>query len=271
MHLAVGARGAAKRPAEAVGANEVRHDLDVFLGVGAEGGQLALAHAAVGVELQGGADEHEGHHAVEIEIAAEAGGGVVEEAGRAGLVDAVDHALDQAGGFVLLRQAEAEARDRLGDVEGLPVIVVVAAVQELLVDALAGLFDEALPDGVALLGRAEGEEAEGGVGEAVFRGGLGEHLRGDAARREIDEIVAAQRGLAGGAIEFSKREGDVAGFVGAGNLTVGRQERAVWLDRVQIVGQHGAGHIQTLLGEAVHAKESGIERRASTAARKGNG
>ena len=59
VHLAVGAGGAAEGPAETVGADEVGHHLDVFLGVGAEGGELAIAHAAVGVELQRGADEHE--------------------------------------------------------------------------------------------------------------------------------------------------------------------------------------------------------------------
>src|SRR5690606_27086856 len=85
VHLAVGAAGAPERPAEAVGADEVGHHLDVFLGVGAERGELAVAHAAVGVELEGGAGEDERQHAVEIEITAEAAGGVVEEASRAGL------------------------------------------------------------------------------------------------------------------------------------------------------------------------------------------
>jgi hypothetical protein len=79
VHLAVGAGGAAKRPAETIGADEVRHHLDVFLGVGAEGRELAVAHAAVGVELERGADEHEAHHAVEIEVAAKTAGGVVEK------------------------------------------------------------------------------------------------------------------------------------------------------------------------------------------------
>ena len=45
----------------------------------------------------------------------------------------------------------------------------------------AGLLDEALPHRVALLGGAEGEKTEGGVGEAVFGDRLGEGLGGDAA------------------------------------------------------------------------------------------
>jgi hypothetical protein len=97
--------------------DEVGHHLEVFLGVGAEGGELAIANAAVGVELEGGADEHKAHHAVEIEIAAKTLGGVVEETGGAGLVDAINHALDEAGGFVFFGQAEGVARDGLGNVE----------------------------------------------------------------------------------------------------------------------------------------------------------
>src|SRR5690606_4940094 len=94
VHLAIGAGGTAEGPAKTVLTDEVRHHLEICLGVGAEGGELAVAHAAVGVELEGGADEHEGHHAVEIEVAAEALGGVVEEAGGTGVVDAIHHALD---------------------------------------------------------------------------------------------------------------------------------------------------------------------------------
>ena len=190
VHLAVDAGGAAKGPAEAVGADQVGHHLDVFLAVGAQGGELAVAHARVGVELKGGADEREAHHSVEVEITADTGGGVVEEAGGAGGVDPLDHALDQAGGLVLLGEAEGEAGDGLGDVKRLPVVVVVRALEQGLVDAFTGLVDEAFPDGIALLGGAEAEEAEGGVGEAVFRGRLGEHLRGDAAGGEVDQVVA---------------------------------------------------------------------------------
>eukprot|EP01136_Pigoraptor_vietnamica_P032461 Opistho-1_new@94331 len=96
VHLAVGTGGAAVGPALAVRADEVGHHLDVFLGVGAEGGQLALAQGGVGVELQGRAGEDEGHHAVEVEVAADALLDVVEEAGRAGLLDALGEALDEA-------------------------------------------------------------------------------------------------------------------------------------------------------------------------------
>jgi hypothetical protein len=190
VHLAVGAGGPAEGPAEAVRADEVGHHPDVFLGVGAQRRQLPVAHAAVGVELQRRADEDEGHHPVEVEVAAQPVDRVVEEAGRARLVDPVDHALDQPRGLVLLRQAEAEAGDRLGDVEGLPVVVVVAAVEQLLVDALLRLLDQALPDRVALLRGPEAEEAERGVGQAVLGRGLREHLRRHAARGQVDQVVS---------------------------------------------------------------------------------
>ncbi|MCU0793545.1 MAG: hypothetical protein MUE42_12010 [Opitutaceae bacterium] len=253
VHLTVNAGGATEGPAEAIGADEVGHHLDVFLGVGAEGGELAVAHAGVGVELERGADEHEAHHAIEVEVAADAGGGVVKEAGGAGGVNPIHHALDEAGGLVLLREAEGEAGDSLGDVECLPVVVVVGAVEEGLVDALAGLVHEAFPDRVALLGGAEAEEAEGGVGEAVFRRGLGEHLGGDATGGEVDQVVALERGLAGGAVVFAEGEGDVAGLVGAGFLAGGGKDGSIGLDGVQVVAQHRTGHIETLLGEAMHA------------------
>ena len=91
---------------------------------------------------------------------------------------------------------------------------------------------------VALLGRTEAQEAEGGVGEAVFGGRLGEHLRGDAARGEVDDVVALEGRLAGGAKILAEGEGDVAGFVGTGEFAVGREDRAVGLDRVEVVAQH---------------------------------
>ena len=95
VHLAVSPRGAAKGPAESVRADEVGHHLDVFFPVGAQGRELAITHAAVGVELQRRADEHEAHHTVKIVIATETLGGVIEETGRASLVDALAHPLDQ--------------------------------------------------------------------------------------------------------------------------------------------------------------------------------
>jgi hypothetical protein len=102
VHLAVGAGRAAERPAETVGAHQVGHHPNVLLGVGAQRRQLPVAHAAVGVELQGGADEDKRHHSVQVEVSAQSAGGIVEKSGRTGVVDPIDHALDQARGFVLL-------------------------------------------------------------------------------------------------------------------------------------------------------------------------
>ena len=136
-------------------------------------------------------------------------------------------------------------------------VVVVAAVEELLVDALAGLLDEAFPDGIPLLGGTEGEEAEGGVGQAVFGGGLGEHLRRDAACGEVDQVEALEGAFTRGPVELAEGEGDVAGFVRTGLLAVRGKDGAVGLDRIEIMGQHRAGHIETLLGKTVHAVVGG--------------
>ena len=205
------------------------------------------------MELESRADEDEGHHPVEIEVAAEARGRIVEEPVGARRVDPVAKALDQAGRFVLLGQAEAETGHGLGHVEGLPVVVVVAAVEERLVDALLRLGNKAFPDRIAVLGGAEAEKAEGRVGETILGGGLGEHLGGDAAGCEVDEVVPLEGAFTGGAVIFAERVGNMAGLVGTRILAGGGEDGAVGLDRVEIMAQHRAGHIKTLLGKTVHA------------------
>jgi hypothetical protein len=148
------------------------------------------------------------------------------------LVDAIDHALDEARGFVFLGETEGETSDRFGDVEGLPVVVVVRAVEELLVDALAGFLDEAFPNGIALFGRAEAKKGERGVREAVFGGGLRKHLGRDAARSEVDDVVAFEGSFAGAAVVFTEGVGDVAGLVRAWLFAGSGEDGTVWLDRV---------------------------------------
>ena len=125
--------------------------------------------------------------------------------------------------------------------------------EERLVDPLLSFLDEAFPDGIAILGRTEAKESERSVGEAVFGRGLREHLRGNAARREVDEIVVVECGLAGRAIIFAEGVGDVAGFVGARELAGSGKDSAVRLDGVDVVAQHRTGHVETLLGETMHA------------------
>jgi len=65
------------------------------------------------------------------------------------------------------------------------------------------------------------------------------------AARSI-EVVALERGFAGGAVVFTEGEGDMAGFVGARLLAIGWQDGAVGLDRVEVVAQHRAGHIESI-------------------------
>src|SRR5262245_27229956 len=133
MHLAVRPSRASKRPPESVVSDEVRHHLDIFFGVRAQRGKLAVPDPTIRVQLQGRAREYKRHYTVQIEIAAEARGGVVEKPGRARLIDAIHHPLDEARGFILFRKAQAETGHGLRDIEGLPVVVVVAAMQKRLV------------------------------------------------------------------------------------------------------------------------------------------
>ena len=79
VHLSVGARRPAESPAQAVRPNQIGHHPDVFFHIGAQGRQLAVAHAVVGVELESRPDEDEGQHPVEVEISAQAGDRVVEK------------------------------------------------------------------------------------------------------------------------------------------------------------------------------------------------
>src|SRR4051794_22637677 len=136
MHLPVGAGRTTESPAEAVRADEIGHHFDIFLSVGAKGRKLPLTNAAVRVQLQGRADEDKAHHAIEVEITTETGGRVVKETARAGLFDALDQALNQPGGFVFLGETKTETCDGLGDIERLPMVVVVTAMEELFINPL---------------------------------------------------------------------------------------------------------------------------------------
>ena len=82
---------------------------------------------------------------------------VVKETGRAGFLNAVQEAFDQATGLILFRKTETESSHGFGDIEDLPVVIVVAAVKQKFVETLAGLVDQSLPDRIAFLGGAERE------------------------------------------------------------------------------------------------------------------
>jgi len=174
---------------------------------------------------------------IEAEVAPEALDRGVEEAGRAWLVDPVAHALDESRGLVLLREAEAEPGDRLRHVEGLPVVVVVAAVEQLLVDAALRLLDQALPYGVALLRRPEAQEPQSGVRKAVFGERLREHLGRHAARSQVYEVKALERRLARVAVVLPEREYDMPRLIRPGLLAWDGKNGAVGLYRVEIVAQ----------------------------------
>ena len=145
-------------------------------------------------------------------------------------------------------------------------IVVVAAVEQRLVDPDLRFLHEALPDRVALLGGTKSEEAECRVGQAVLGGGFGERLRRDAAGREIDQVVILERGLTGGAVKFPERESHVTGFIRAGLLVIDGKDGTIGLNRVEIVAQHRAGHVETLLGKTMHAVEYGGRKNRATSA-----
>ena len=254
MHLSVCASRTSECPAKTIGTDEIRHHLDVFFGVGAESGKLSIPHAAVGVELESGADEDERHHTVEIEVTAKTFGGVVDESIGAGLVDSVDVTFDQTGGLILLGQTKRETGDGLGYVESLPVIVVVRAMEEGLVDTLLRFGYEAFPDLVAFLGRSKAQEAQCAVSETVLLSGFSKYLSRNRAGGEVDEIVTLKGRFPGGPIKFAHSVGRMARLVAAGCFALKGSDGAVRLDGGKIVAQNGTGHIETLLGETMHTE-----------------
>jgi len=246
VHLTVGAGILGDSPTETVFAHEIRKQLDVLFGVGAETWQLAFAQPGIRVKLESLAGEDECHHSVERVGSADAVSYVVEIAIGAGFVDAGKEAFDQATGFVLLGKSETEAADGLGDIEGLPVVVVVAPIEQQLVEALAGLVDETFPDGIALFGGAKGKQGQGGVGEAVLLRRVAKYLGGYAARGEVDEVLAIQFRFSCSPVEFADCEGGVAGLVEPRLFALDGRDRSILVDGIQIVAEHGASHVETL-------------------------
>ena len=88
----------------------------------------------------------------------------------------------------------------------------------VVADQLTGGLIEFLPDGVALTGGPEGEQAEAGESHAVVGAFAETDLGGDRAGDDFDDVRAVEGQFTGGAIIFPEGEGGVAGFVGAGDL-----------------------------------------------------
>ncbi len=163
--------------------------------MGAQAGKLALAQVQIGVQLQGLTNEYEAHDAVDVECATQLGAtaaGIVHVTTGGVTFDALDEAVDQAAGFILLGEAEAEASDCLGDVEALKVVLVVTALEQLLVELLASGVQQTLPDGIAFFGRTKGEQAQRRVGEPVLKLLFSEGLCGDGSRGEVDQVEAVE-------------------------------------------------------------------------------
>jgi hypothetical protein len=125
--------------------------------------------------------------------------------------------------------------------------------KELLVDPLLRFLHQPFPDAVTLFGRAEAKQSERSVSQAVFRRRLGEHLGGDTAGSQIDEVKPLQVCLAGGAEVLTERVGGMAGLVRAGGLSRSGEEGAVRLNGIEVMTQDRSGHIEALLGKTMHA------------------
>ena len=74
-------------------------------------------------------------------------------------------------------------------------VVVVRAAEQAPVEALAGRIKQAFPDRVALFGRSEGEESEGGVAKSILVGLIVEGLGRKAPGGEVDQVGAVKLGI----------------------------------------------------------------------------
>ena len=232
VHLAVGADAAAVGPAQPVFPDGVHDDADVFLGQRAELRQLGVAELDVGVQLERLADEDQRDDAVQVEGAAEVLGvrglgGFVLETARGSGGDAIHETVDQRTGLILLGQAEGEATDRLGDVEGLDVVVMVVLDGEAFVDQGTRGFVEDFPDRVTFAGRAEREEAEAGEGHAIVGAFADADLGGDRPGDDLGDVLPVEVELPGGAEIFPEGEGGVAGLIGPRDFPVDRHDSAI--------------------------------------------
>jgi hypothetical protein len=141
------------------------------------------------VELEGLAHEDQTHDSINIKNAPNTNlGSVINKPVGAGFLDSRDEAVDDFPGLVLFGEPHGISGDRLGDIEGLKVAVVVGAREQTLVEVFAGGIQQSFPDGIAFLGGAKGEQAKGGVAKPVFVGFIGEGLGGDRAGRQVDQI-----------------------------------------------------------------------------------
>ena len=132
---------------------------------------------------------------------------------------------------------------------------VVGARKQTFIEAFTGGIEQAFPDGVAILGRAEREQSESGVSQAVLKGFLRKRLESNAAGREIYEIVFLQMRLACQPIILAQRERDMAGFIEQECLAFRGSNGTIFIDRVEVVAKHCAGNIQTLICKILHYKK----------------
>ena len=90
------------------------------------------------------------------------------------------------------------------------------------------------------------------VGESVFLRGIPENLSGNATGGEIDKVLAFQFRFSRRSMEFPDREGGVTRFVQTRRFPLDLRNGTILIDGVQIVAEHGASHVETLLRETFH-------------------
>ena len=171
------------------------------------------------MQLERLADEDQRHDAIQVEGATEVisvrglGGFILESAGG-GSSDAIHEAVDQRTGFIFLGQTKGEATDRLGDIEGLDVVMMVILDGQALVNEGAGSFIEDFPDGITFASRAEGEKSKAGKGHTVVGAFADPDLGGNRPGDDLGDVLSVEVKFAGGTEVLPEGEGGVTGLIG---------------------------------------------------------
>ena len=90
---------------------------------------------------------------------------------------------------------------------------------------------QSFPDRISGFGGTKGKQAEGGIGDSVFRHGICECLSRHAPGGKIDQVVAVQLALPGGAVELANGQHGVTGFIYSPVFPLDRDNGAILVYR----------------------------------------
>ena len=107
-------------------------------------------------------------------------------------------------------------------------VVIVAALKELLIQLLTCRVEQSLPNWITPFGWTEGEEPESRISETILLIVFSKNLSSDASSRQVDEIIVAEGGVVRSAIIFADRKRSMSGFIEAAVFASNRRNRSLF-------------------------------------------